>query len=180
MWHQVYVGLPWMQNIELAISTNMIRSAEKIKQQEKVGEDDKDIFETGFKKFKIQRLKRKENFVLDSFEFETPTLVQQSSGPALPDAPSAETYVGLHVIAPIATTELPHEAVFTTNQTDHFTLDPIDNNIKYSQNQLPENLNHYVSIEGGHESKMIEKPLDDIQYLSLLSKANKSQRSLRK
>merc|ERR1712215_532433 len=34
-----YVGLPWMQNIGLAISSNMIKSARKIKQQEKVGED---------------------------------------------------------------------------------------------------------------------------------------------
>ena len=54
-----YVGLPWMKNIELAISSNMIKSARKIKQQEKVGEDDKEIFETGFKKSKMQKLKKK-------------------------------------------------------------------------------------------------------------------------
>ena len=104
-----------------------------------------------------------------------------NSDPALPDAaitaPPAETYVGLHVIAPMAATEPPREAVLTTDcitYSDHFTLDPIDTNIKYSQSELPENLNHYVSMDGGHESEMIEKPpLDDIQYLSLLSKANK-------
>merc|ERR1712215_553522 len=76
-----YVGLPWMQNIGLAISTNMIKSARKIKQQEKVGEDDKETFETGFKKSKIQKLKKKEKLVLDNIEYDSTTLVQLVNKP---------------------------------------------------------------------------------------------------
>ena len=56
-----YIGLPWSKDIKLAIDSNIITSARKINQQEKVGAEGMEIFESGFKKSKIQKLEKGEH-----------------------------------------------------------------------------------------------------------------------